>query len=154
MAEATTDRMIIMSRGLARVDWLELAGLDAVTQDQFGDRAHDVLVGADGVPVVLDRHQHHVVDALLGDQVFLMIGEDLEEQPLHPLGRRPLERATAQALLLELGQAALADRLDDRILGGEEAVDIGRRHARARRQCPRPPSWRSPAGGTAPPRSP
>ena len=48
-----------------------------------------VLVGADRFPAVLDRGQHHLVDALLGEQIFLVIGEDFEDQPLHALGRGP-----------------------------------------------------------------
>ena len=40
-----------------------------------------------------------------------------------------LERATAQAFSSTSDKAALADRLDDRVLGGEEPIDIGGRHA-------------------------
>ena len=58
-----------------------------------------LLVGADGVPVVLDRDQHDVVDALVGQQIFLVIGEDFEDQPLDALRPpEPRERATAQAV--------------------------------------------------------
>ena len=45
-----------------------------------------VLVGANMVPVLLDRDQHDVVDALLGEQIFLVVGQNFEDQPLEPLG--------------------------------------------------------------------
>ena len=43
-------------------------------------------MGANIVPVVLDGDQYDVVDALLGEQIFLVIGEDCEDQPLNALG--------------------------------------------------------------------
>src|SRR6476661_7434425 len=42
-------------RRCARVDHLEFAGLDPIAQDQLRDVAEGVLVGANMVPVVLDR---------------------------------------------------------------------------------------------------
>src|SRR5215813_14217602 len=40
--------------GLARIHRLELAGLDAVAQDELGHRAHRFLVRVNGLPAVLD----------------------------------------------------------------------------------------------------
>ena len=58
-------------RRCARVDRLEFAGLDPVAQDELHDVAERVLVGANIVPVMLDRDEHDVVDALLGQQISL-----------------------------------------------------------------------------------
>ena len=123
-----TSELIISTRGLARVDRLELAALDAVAQDHLDHRADELLVRADGVPVVLHRDQDDVVNALIRQVIFLVIGEDLEEQALDPLRRRAARASDRPGALLELAQATLADRLDDRVLGGEEPVDVGRRH--------------------------
>ena len=41
----------------------------AVAQDEFSHVVHDLLVRPDGLPTVFDRGQHHVVDALLRDQI-------------------------------------------------------------------------------------
>ena len=68
------DRSQDQFRRCARVDRLEFAGLDPIAQDQLHDVAQRVLVGPNAVPVVLDRDQHDVVDALLGEQIFLVIG--------------------------------------------------------------------------------
>ena len=62
---------------LSRCAWvhrLEVAGLDPIAQDQLHDVAQRVLVGPNAVPVVLDRDQHNVVNALLREQIFLVIG--------------------------------------------------------------------------------
>ena len=72
-------------RRCARVDRLEFPGLDPIAQNQLHDVAEGVLVGANMVPVVLDRDQHDVVDALLDEQIFLMVGQDSEDQPLKAL---------------------------------------------------------------------
>src|SRR6476646_5313660 len=69
-----------------RVDRLEVAGLDSVSQDQLHDVAESVLVGANMVPVVLERDQDDIVDALLCEQIFLVVGQDFEDQPLDALG--------------------------------------------------------------------
>src|SRR5262245_6982947 len=53
-----------LSRG-ARLDCLKFTGLDPIAQDELHDVAEGVLVGTNIVPVVLDRYQHDVVDALL-----------------------------------------------------------------------------------------
>ena len=54
-------------------------------------------MGADGVPAVLDGDQHDVVNPLVGEQIFLVVGQDFEHQPLDALGGGAAERATAQA---------------------------------------------------------
>ena len=54
MAEATK-RPHDQLGGFARIDRLELAGLDAVAQDQLDGRAEDLLVRHDGVPALLHR---------------------------------------------------------------------------------------------------
>ena len=117
-------------RRRARVDRLEFAGLNPIAQDQLHDVAEGVLVCANIVPVVLDRDQHDVVDALLGEQIFLVVGQDFEDQPLEALGGGGLGPRNRPGSFLDLRQAAMADRLDDGGLGWEEAVDIGRRHAK------------------------
>src|SRR5262245_33299310 len=43
--------------GLARIHRLELAGLDAVAQDEFSHGAHGFLVRVNGLPAVLDGRQ-------------------------------------------------------------------------------------------------
>src|SRR5262245_25199399 len=52
--------------GLARIHRLELAGLDAVAQDEFSHGAHGFLVRVNGLPAVLDGGQDQAVDALVG----------------------------------------------------------------------------------------
>ena len=61
-------------RCCARVDRLEFAGLNPIAQDQLHDVAEGVFVGTNMVPVVLDRDQHDVIYALLGEQIFLVVG--------------------------------------------------------------------------------
>jgi len=56
---------------LAGIAGLELTGFDAIAQDQLGHRVHRLLVHLDGVPAVLHRHQDHVVDPLLVDELAL-----------------------------------------------------------------------------------
>src|SRR5262245_30527187 len=78
-----------LSRG-ARLDRLKFTGLDPIAQDELHDVAEGVLVGTNIVPVVLDRDQHDVVDALLGEQIFLVIAQDSKYYPLNTLGGRGL----------------------------------------------------------------
>ena len=54
-------------------------------------------MGKDLVPILLERDQHDVVDSLLGEQIFLVIGQDFKEQPLQALEAGDFERETAQA---------------------------------------------------------
>jgi len=56
-------------RRSARIEGLELAGLDPVTQDQLGDVAERVLVIADRFPAVLDGSDDKLVDTVLGRQI-------------------------------------------------------------------------------------
>src|SRR5581483_8117396 len=51
------ERVHDQTGGGMRIDRLELAGLDAIAQDQFGDAVNDLLVSSDGLPAVLDRGQ-------------------------------------------------------------------------------------------------
>ena len=125
--KCTSDR-IISPAVSARIDRLELAGLDAVAQDLFDHHADGLFVGADGVPAVLHGDQDDVVNPLVCQEIFLVIGEDFEEQPLDALGRRAARARHRPGLAVELAQAALADRLDDGVLGWEKPVDVGRRH--------------------------
>jgi len=70
------------------INCLEFPGLDPISQDQLDDVAQRVLVGPNVIPVVLDRDQHDIVDALLGEQIFLVVGQDLKDQPLDALAWR------------------------------------------------------------------
>src|SRR6185369_8137202 len=67
-------------------------------------------------------------DAVLGGQILTMIRENLENQPFHTLRCGRLRARNRPGLLLDRAQAMLADRLDNRVLGGKEAVDVGGRH--------------------------
>ncbi len=118
--------------GFARVDRLEFAGLDAVAQDQLDRRAHDFLVRHDGVPALLHRDHDDVINLLIFQKIFLVIGEHFEQQPLQPFARRAARARDRPHLVFELAKAALADGLHDRDFGREKAVDIGRRHAEFR----------------------
>src|SRR6185436_10847140 len=46
-----------------RIDGLELTRRDAFAQHALSDRMHHLLMSADHVPAVLDRHEDHVMDA-------------------------------------------------------------------------------------------
>ena len=107
-------------RRLGRIDLFELAGGDAVADDELDDVADDLLMRLDGIPAVLDRDQHDVIHALVREQIGLVIGEDLEDQALEARHRRTARPGDFPCALVELGQAAPADRFDDCILGGEE----------------------------------
>src|SRR6478672_13196358 len=72
-------------RRLARINRLELAGVNAVPQHQFDDPVHDILVRAHRIPAVLDCGHHKPVDAVLGHEVLLVVGRDLEDEPFSPL---------------------------------------------------------------------
>jgi len=73
---------------------------------------------------------HDELENLMGpvDTSLDLARKDLENQPFQALGRRRLRARDRPGLLLDVAEAMLADRLDDRVLGGEEAVDIRRRH--------------------------
>ena len=103
----------MMATPLARIDRFELACFDTVTQDQLHCGAQGFLMGEDLVPILLERDQHDVVDPLLGEQIFLVIGQDFEDQPLEPLRGWRLGTRNRPGIFLDLRQAALADRLDD-----------------------------------------
>ena len=98
--KTTTERMIssAVSRGSTGSN---SPVSDAVAQDQLGHIVHDLLVRPDGIPAGLDRGHHQLVDALLGGEVFLMIRQDLEDQPLHALRRRGLGAGDRPGLLLD-----------------------------------------------------
>src|SRR5262249_36609683 len=81
------DRAHDQLSGLARLKPFEFAGLDAVAQDQLDAVALGPLVGGTVIPVLLDCCHHELVDAVLDDQVFLVICEDLKHQPLQALPR-------------------------------------------------------------------
>ena len=67
---------------------------------------------------------------LLGEEIFLVVVRGSRGPAAPAAGGRWAARARDRpGLLVELAEAALADRLDDGVLGGEEAVDVGRRHA-------------------------
>ena len=89
-------------RRCARFDRLEFAGLDPIAQNQLHDVAEGVLVRANIVPVVLDRDQHNVVDALLGEQIFLVVGQDSKNQPLDALRGRGLRARSRPGSFLDL----------------------------------------------------
>ena len=81
---------------------LELAALDAVAQDRFEDHTHVLFVGAYSVPAELDRGQHHIVNSLVRQMIFPVIGEDFNDQPLDALGRRARRAHHHPGPLLEL----------------------------------------------------
>src|SRR6202047_3757140 len=72
-------------RRFARINRLELAGVNAVAQDQFEDPVHDILMRADRIPAVLDCGQDELVDAVLSHEVLLVVGQDLEDEPFDAL---------------------------------------------------------------------
>src|SRR5437868_2642434 len=111
-----------------RLDRLKLAVRNAVELNDLDDRAHQLLVVAYRLPVLLDGDKHDVVDALLGHQVFPMIRQDLEDQALQADRRRGFGACHRPSLLLDLAEAALTDRLDDRDLRRKEPIDVGGRH--------------------------
>ena len=115
------------SAGSAHV---ELAGPDPVGDDRGGDLAQRRLVPADHVPVLLDRGVHHRVHPAVGEAALADGGVAGADDPAQLLlggeGRVGGHRA---GLLDHLAGHLLQHRLGDRGLGGEEAVDVGRRHA-------------------------
>ena len=88
----------------------------------------------DGVNIhfihVRSRHGNldDVANLFFFQQIFFVIGEGFELQPLQPLGRGPARAGDRPDLALQFMQAALAHRLDNGGLGRKEAVDVGRRH--------------------------
>ena len=86
----------------ARVDRLEFAGLDSIAQDELHGVAEGILVCANMVPVVLDRDQHDVVYTLLREQIFLVVGQDLEDQALNALASRGLGARNRPGSFLDL----------------------------------------------------
>jgi hypothetical protein len=78
---------------------------------------------------LLDGDEHHVVNSLFRKEIFPVIGENFEKQALDALGRRSARPGDGPCFLFQITKATLADRLDDRVLGRKEPVNIGGRHA-------------------------
>ena len=73
------------------------------------------------------------MDALFHDEIFQVIFHDLKEEAFDARAGGSARARNDPCLFVKLTQAALADCFDDGVLGGKEAVDIGRRHAKLAR---------------------
>src|SRR5262245_26741712 len=99
-------------RRLGRIDLFELAGGDAVADDELDDAADDPLMRLDRIPAVLDRNQDDVINALVRKQIYLVIGEDLENQALEACRSRTARPGNFPRSRVKLGEAPPADRFD------------------------------------------
>ena len=107
----------------------ELAGLDALA-DHLGEQvvdAVDMLV--DDAPVALERDDDHLMDLLVVEHDFqrhLVLRMHVATQPLLGADRQVGDLV---GHLVAGAEHPAADGLVDFDLGGEETVDVGRRHA-------------------------
>ena len=107
---------------------LELAGGHALRDhaaDGLGDQLH---MGDADVPALLHRDLDHLMQLGIADIAFRVHAIDGLDHLAQPLRRRARLLHDHGCRFLDLAHQGAADALMDRLLGIEEAVDVGRRH--------------------------